>query len=290
MRHWFLPFSVALLLAAPAAAQNQTEQEGEQEVVVTGVRDMDEQLRGFVDALTDTPGGGQLSRFENEICPTVVGVPPAQKQTIVHRMKKVADAVGIAVGGPKCTPNVLLVVTGDKAAFIEALQKKYSYYFGDMSNAEIRRLARAPGPAAAWHVQGPKRTADGVELQENRDGVAVNRTTRVGSRVSAAARPQFAAAAVVVEEKALDGLTTIQLADYAAMRAYSRTDPAKLPGAAPTILKVLETPMGEEVPITMTEWDIGFLRSLYAAPKNISAAAQRSQIGRGLKDELKKAE
>jgi hypothetical protein len=141
-----------------------------------------------------------------------------------------------------------------------------------------------------WHVQGPKIDADGEELVENDDGVAVNRTTRNPSRITAAARPQFAAAAVVVESKALDGLTTIQLADYAAMRAFARTDPSKLPGAAPTILKVLETPMGEEVPITLTEWDVAFLKSLYNAQPNVTAAAQRSSIRKGLQNELKKSE
>ena len=37
---------------------------------------------------------------------------------------------------------------------------------------------------------------------------------------------------VVVQASALDGLTTTQLADYAAMRAFVRTDPAKLRSAA----------------------------------------------------------
>jgi hypothetical protein len=283
-------FAAALAAAAPAAAQDQPPPDTAPEIVVTGTRDMDRQLSDFVGALTQTPDGGLLSRFERAICPTAVGVSPTQKEAIVRRMKKVAQAAGLIVGGADCTPNVLLVVTSDKAAFIDALSKRHRYYFGGMSNAEVRRLARGPGPAAAWHVDGPARTADGVELQPDGDGVVINRTLRAGSRMTDAARPQFAAAAVVVEMKALDGLTTIQLADYAAMRAFSRTDPARLAGSEPTILNVLEAPMGAEVPITMTQWDIGFLRSLYAAPMNISASAQRSRISRGLQEELEKPE
>ncbi|HEY0148178.1 MAG TPA: hypothetical protein VGB70_04170 [Allosphingosinicella sp.] len=290
MRHRLPLILLALALGAPAAAQEKPDQDDQAEIVVTGSRDVETQMRDFVGALTDTQGGELLSRFEREICPTAVGVSPAQKQAVIARMKVIAEAAGIAVGNARCTPNVLLVVTGDKAAFLDALAKKHPYYFGEMSPAEIRRLAREPGPASAWHIAGPKRTADGVELYENKDGVAVNRTTRSGSRLTAGSRPQFAAAAVVVEAKALDGLTTTQLADYAAMRAYSRTDPSKIPAAAPTILKVLETPMGEEVPITLTEWDLQFLRSLYTAPKNISAAAQRSQIRKGMKEGLEKGE
>jgi hypothetical protein len=44
--------------------------------------------------------------------------------------------------------------------------------------------------------------------------------------------------------------------------------------------------MGTEVPITMTPWDLAFLKSLYAAPANISGAAQRTQIRERLKEEL----
>jgi hypothetical protein len=159
-----------------------------------------------------------------------------------------------------------------------------------LSPKDVRKLARAPGPAAVWHVQGPKVSAEGVELSDGGDEVYIHRTTRSESRITAAARPQFAAAAVVVEARSLAGLTTIQLADYAAMRALSKGDPSKLPGTAPTILNVLETPMGEEVPITMTPWDLAFLRSLYSAQPNLAPGAQRSAIARGVREQLEKGE
>jgi hypothetical protein len=289
MRYWLLGswFAASLGLAAPAAAQTPSQQQDSAEIVVTGNRDTDQQVRDFVGALAQAPLGGQLSRFESAICPIAVGVSPAQKDVITRRMKAIAKAAGIAVGGADCTPNVLLVVTSDKKAFIEALWKKHNYYFGEeMSGREVRRLAQEPSPAAAWQVAGPPVTADGHTMEQSGGNPAVNRTTRLSSRITSGARPQFAAAAVVVETKALEGLTTTQLADYAAMRAFTRTDPSKLAGSAPTILNVLDAPMGTEVPITMTPWDLAFLKSLYAAPANLSAAAQRSQIGKGMKKEL----
>lgn len=285
-----LALGAALALSAGVAlAQTTPPADTGPEIVVTGNPDLDGQVRDFVGALTVAPSG-QLSRFERAICPAAVGVAPGQKEAVTARIRRVAQAANIAVAKGKCTPNVLLVVTDDKAVFLEAMLKKHPDYFGDMSPKEVRKLARAPGPAAAWHVQGPKVSADGVELSEGGRDPYINRTTRVDSRITSAARPQFAAAAVVVEAKALDGLTTLQLADYAAMRAFSRGDPSKRPGTAPTILKVLETPMGEEVPITMTPWDLAFLRSLYSAPANLAAAAQRSDIARGVTKQLDKGE
>lgn len=260
MRRWIVGslFSVALVLLPPAAAQEARQAEDDRDIVVTGIADVERQLTDFVGALTQVPNGGQLSRFETAVCPTVVGIPPAQKDAVVARIRVVAKAAGLAVGGRSCVPNVLLVVTADKRTFLEALRAKHGYYFGEMSRSDIRRLIAEPGPAAAWQVEGPPLNADGQEMATN-NGVAVNRTTRPDSRLSAGARPQFAAAAVVVESKALEGLTTTQLADYAAMRAFTRADPSKLPASAPTILTILEAPMDSEVPITMTTWALPFL-------------------------------
>lgn len=101
------------------------------------------------------------------------------------------------------------------------------------------------------------------------------------------AREAFDASALVVETGALTGLTTIQLADYAAMRLFAKLDPQRLNGrVANTILKVLDAPMGSEVPITMTRWDLGFLRGLYASQPNRFAGAQRWEIAERLSEHL----
>ena len=282
----------ALLAAAPAVAQEPPRQGEGSEIVVTAT-DVEVQIRDFVDALTQAPPRGQLSRFERRVCPAAIGIPAGQKQAVVSRIRRVAEAAGLKVGGPRCVPNVLLMVTSDKRAFLEALRRKHDYYFGDLTPSQVRRLVREPGPATAWQLQGPPRDSDGVEQSQggeaNLPGAEyyVNRSTRLASRVTPAARPHFQAAAVVVEARALEGLTTIQLADYAAMRAFARTDPARLPAGAPaTILKVLEAPMGSEVPVTLTDWDLGFLRALYSSSDNLYAAAQRTEMRRRMAEEL----
>ncbi|HEX8124927.1 MAG TPA: hypothetical protein VF548_05030 [Allosphingosinicella sp.] len=281
------------LAAAPAAAQDSPQPSDAADILVTG-QNVDDQIKDFVGALTQAPPRGQLSRFETKVCPTAFGLQPGQRDAVLARMRVVAKAAGLDVGKPGCIPNILLIVTPNKRAFIEALDRKYDFYFGEMSNGDVRRLARSPGPAAVWQVQGPELTGDGDEASHSGDGAlpgadyAVNRTTRPQSRVSASGRPQFQAAAVVIEQGALDGLTTIQLADYAAMRAFARTDPAKLPASSPaTILKVLETPMGSPVPLTLTKWDLSFLKGLYAATGNLYATSQRSEIKERIERDLK---
>jgi hypothetical protein len=289
MRLLSLALIVSAASLAPAAsdAQTPTPAEAGPEIVITGTRDMEGEVRSFVGALTEATEG-QLARFESAICPAAVGLSPRQALAVAARIRRVAEAAGMDVGKASCRPNVLLIVSADKRVFIEALLKRHPEYFGELSSRAVRRLARAPGPAAAWHLEGPKLDADGMELVEGSDGAAFNRTTNPASRITEVARPQFGAAAVVMEQKALNGLTVVQLGDYAAMRAFARSDPSKLPGTAPTILRALDTPMGEEVPLTLTTWDLAFLRSLTAAPNNLPAALQRSSIRRGVAKQLDK--
>ncbi|MFL6856737.1 MAG: hypothetical protein ACJ8EB_02385 [Allosphingosinicella sp.] len=272
----------ALIAAAPAAAQQAAPPSDQSEIVVTGTKDMERQVRDFVGALTAAPTHGQLSRFESKVCPAALGLSGSQKRAVEDRMRRVAAAAGLPVGRPGCVVNILVFVTSDKRAFLETLNRKYSKYFGELSNAAVHRLAHAPGGAAAWQLQGPPISASGVELGQTGDPGAeyyVNRTITASSHITPPVRPQFDGAAVVVETGALVGLTTTQLADYAAMRTFAKTDPARLPAEGPpTILKVLDAPIGTAVPPTLTEWDLGFLRALYASSNKVYAASQRSEM------------
>ncbi len=220
------------------------EEPSSSEIIVQAINP-DRQIRDFVEALTDAPIGGQLSRFSWAVCPAATGLPHAQNEAVRDRMRRVARAAAIPVAGEGCRPNVLLIAVPDKKALIEGLYKTYPAYFSGLSRDKVRGLASGPGPAAAWHVEG-KLSADGELVpREGVGGPHRYEGTRDPSRLSSATRPHFITAAVVVEHKALTGLTTTQLADYAAMRAFARTDPERLEKAtAPSILTVLEAPMG----------------------------------------------
>jgi hypothetical protein len=176
------------------------------------------------------------------------------------------------------------MVTRDKQALIEALAGRYPHFFDEQENS-ARRVARQPGPASAWHAEIMVNA--GGQALPMRGGFYVNQTGLVGGRIKVPARSVFIAAAVVVERRALEGLSAIQLADYALMRALARTEPDRLTAASPpSILSVLEAPMGSEIPLTLTRWDLGFLRGLNAAAPNLRTPQQRSEIRRRVAAEL----
>ena len=269
----------AALLAAPAAAQTDAP------IVVIGQRDIERQIESFVGALTPAPPRGQIARFETAVCPGAFGLAETQRAAVRDRVRLVAESIGLDVAAPDCKPNLLIVVTADKTAFIKGLSKDHHYMFGNRTPTEVRQIIAQPGPAAAWQVQQMV-NADGRPIP-NEGEFAVNRTIRSPSRITAAARPTFLAAVVIVESKALEGLTTTQLADYAAMRALVRINPAKVDAAVPaTILRILDASPDSEVPVTLTQWDFSFLKGLYSSPDNLYAPSQRSEIERTMEQEL----
>jgi hypothetical protein len=278
-------------LGSGAQAQQQPQPDAPQAIVVQGVRDRNREVERFVDALTEAPIGGQLTRFESSVCPAAVGLSPRQNEAIVQRMRRVAAAAGLRVGRTGCGPNALLIVVNDKNQFVDALYRKHPVYFLD-SSGKPRRPRPTMGPATAWHVQGlldsngmtaAKAVVDGIP----RDHYEVS--SMDASRLLPPSVPQFAAGVVVVEVKALAGITTTQLADYAAMRIYARTDPDRLgASSATTILKLLDTPMGAAVPITLTSWDLAFLKALYSSSSRQFANRQRSEIRADMRSNLEK--
>lgn len=267
------------LLATPAAAQDDAP------IVVIGQRDIEQQIDSFVGALTPASPRGQIARFETTVCPGAFGMDDAERSAVQDRVRAVAKGVGLDVAAADCKPNLVVIVTADKAAFLKALGKDHGYMFGDRTPTQVRKILAQPGPATAWQIQ-TMANADGRVILNEGD-MPINRTTRNPSRITAAARPAFMAAVVVVEGKALEGLSTTQLADYAAMRALARIEPARIDAGAPaTILRILDAAPDSEVPVTLTQWDFSFLKGLYSSPNNLYAPSQRTEIGRVMEQEL----
>lgn len=278
--------SIALIGTGPPTTQRAEDPS----IIVTGHRNPEQDRKEFVRALTSLQFGGRIARFEQAVCPAALGLPHGQAAALVHRIRTVAQAVGVSIAGEKCHPNVVVIVPDNKQFFLQDLVKRHSEYFGSLSTEQVRTLLRSPGPAASWQLEGPPISARGTELRfDDATGLYTNTTTEPASRINSGARPQFDGAVVVVERTALDGLTVTQLADYAAMRAFTATDPARLQGTTtPTILKVLEASADSQVPPSLTSWDLGLLRGLYTAPRNLETGSQRSAIRRAMEKEVER--
>ena len=283
--------SLSLLLAASAApATNDT-------ITVEGSRDRDRKISRFIHELTPAPVGGQLSRFEAPVCPAVAGLLDEQEQFIADRLRKIAAAAGLRVDRADCEPNIVVIVARDKRNLIEQMaQHRPEYFPAQWGRSRIRNLLNDPSPVAAWQFEG-QFWADGRSISSKNDGTEIvdlsemQRTIEPLTRLRPSARKAFTTSVIVIQKDALSGLTTTQLADYAAMRAFVRTDPSRLRSAgADTILGIIDAPMGTPVPLTMTRWDLSFLKAFYASGKNSYANYQRSEMRRLMRRELDREE
>jgi len=71
------------------------------------------------------------------------------------------------------------------------------------------------------------------------------------------------------------------------MRFFAGAAPRKLArSAAPTILKIIDAPPDAPVPVTLTEWDLSFLKGLYASTANAYSGSQRSEIKKAMARDL----
>lgn len=273
-----LGFSIAS--GAQAEPKSDPQVTDQSTIVVTGERPSRDAINNFVRSLTPVASNAQISRLERSVCPVTFGLPEVQAAAVARRMRLVARSVGLSTAKEGCTPNVLVIATFDKRALLELVRKERPDYLATLSREQVADLERAPGPALAWQLADSEVNADGTEMPwDPKTGWVINSTVVHASRLTVTARPRFYAAIVVVERHSLEGLTTTQLADYAAMRAYTGADPARLgSSSAPTILHVLDAPMGTAVPVTMTSWDFGFLHGFYASRRDVRTASQRSSI------------
>ena len=276
-----LAWATASIGAAPPSPP------AEEEIVVQGSRPSKAQVRDFVRALTDVPAYGQISRFHAPVCPVAMGLAPTQNGAIAERMRRVAAAARIPVAPAKCTANAFVIVAPDKAAAITELNRRFPAYFSQMSEHQLRKLTEAPEPAAAWQVKGLL-TSDGqAAAKATASDAYIVKSVGTQSRIKSASKPTFTASVVVIDIKSAAGLTVTQLADYAAMRTFADIAPERVTGTGvPSILEVLGQPEDRPLPVTLTYWDLGFLKSLYATDNAYFAGYQRGDMEQVLGKEV----
>ena len=275
------------LMAMPTEAQDEPPPKPASEIVVVGERERNEQaeqIKEFVRALSTEDWNSPLTRFEN-ICPGVIGLPAARNLEIVARIRAVATAANIEVAKEGCRPNLRVVVIPDKEEMLNLLRNKHPILFRDYDRRPVQ-LVREDGPVTAWHVR-EKLDRSGNTLERSRDGKTWVYFDGASSRVLAAYRPVAMGAMILIEQRGLIGLTTMQIADYAAMRALTTIQPDRLARSnAPTILRVMSSKVGDDIPLSLTRWDLAFLKGAYSVPPYSYSSAQRSRIRRAIKKDL----
>jgi len=294
VRAW-IAGAIAAVAAHAAVAQNQgsaaPSAAAEPDIVVVGDKGQKRQVRTFVDALSVPARASQIGRLEDGICPRSFGLSERDNAMFARRMRRIAKAAGIPLADEECSANIVLFVVPDKKAAIAHWRVSRPDFFDGLLPREIKAVADQEGPVAAWQIvrlKGEGRRA----IAEDRSGANAHyvldhvQPGRIGTRIQA----EFQASFLIIEAAALGEATLVQVADYAAMRTFAKTDPdAAAAQATPTILSLFEPGREAHAPLSVTQWDLSFLKALYESRPAYRAADQERAIARSLREHMEHA-
>lgn len=282
----------ASIPAPPVYAQsNDTRTPAESEddtIVILGKssKQRDRAITAFVKGLTVMSQGDPTARFEPDIyCPAVFGMSDARNREIADRMRTVAAAAGIKPAPPGCVASAFVFFVEDKKRFLKAFAKQQPIFFYGMTGEPHEEA----GPAVAWSLTqdfDPQRKPLGYRIASP----PIVSSVAGGSRLLSMITRAVAASVVVVERRALFGLTARQVADYAVMRSIIDRTPSGFDTIKPiSILGVLDAPVGSSTPLSLTTWDLGYLKGRYTGDPRTYSYQQSGDIRASIKRDLEKA-
>lgn len=278
----------ALLTCSPVLAQS----EGDESILVEGRRIQPEAV---VRETLDGAGVLPLGRFEEKVCPGVVGLAAEQATRMADMLRANILAFGGEVDKPGCTANATVIFTPNPADFVTRLAVKSPGYFS-FSPAGLKQFTATPRPVLSWHVI-EMRDRDGNELGNSRElGMAKARildtnaaagapmNARVlrntgASHLATSSRADMLFGFAVIDAAKIQGKSMQQLADLATLHLLLeiRQDAPSNPGS---ILSLFDArPAGVSAPAGFSTMDRAMIDGLYRPKENNRTPSQQfSQI------------
>ena len=267
--------------SAPADAQTTTELA---DIVVQGRR-IDDQVRGFIDEIAAAPIGRGPARWRDNICVGVANLRGEAAQYLADRVSEVALDIGLEPGEPGCRPNILIIGTDDGAALARGLvaARRNVFWPGgsgmSRSWAALEAFQANDHPVRWWHISLPTDSQTGklaVRLP-GEEAPYIFKTT--SGRLRTTIRNDLGRVVIIVDLAKAEGLDLRQIADYAAMVAFSQVDPDADTGTYDSILNLFHQPATTP---NLTSWDMAYLKALYSAELNQSLATHQAGEIQGL--------
>jgi hypothetical protein len=266
-------------------------------------RSLERRLRAFIAAATPRDYADSLVRWNEPICPVVVGPPPRQTKRILAHLLRIAAAAGVSIKQKPCQANLFVVATPYPRRLLAAWGKRDPLLFAGASRRSVAAFLDAPRPVRVWYntitAPPPPGALNPEQYSENPTptsppggsaGATAGATAAAGVTAAVDAAQDysllnfeevqgFTSVIVVVDTTRAAGFNLDQLSDYIAMVGLSQINPASDYGGAPTILSMLAPSANgaaTPAPTSMTDWDLDYLQALYAT-RQVSRE-QRSEI------------
>lgn len=290
--------ALAALTVAAGSASAQTEppvpaDQGDaatSENVVVSAPSLREMVREFVGEVSEAGQLDQLGRWDRTICPGVAGMRQHYAQVLIDRIAQIAFSVGLEVGEPGCSPNVLIYVTENSDMLAQelvtehgALVSRRNAHGNTRGRDALQDFANTPRTVRWWHVTRTH-SGDGFAV-----GLGESVRVREASRLRRGTREDFDRVLIIVDARRINGYRFGAVADYVAMAALAQTDPNSDTSGFETILNLFDD-QAEPRPLTVTEWDLAYLNGLYHMTRDANDdGRQRADIARRMRRQVEAA-
>ena len=264
--------SAAFLIASaayPAAAQVPGAR-ADDPIVVEGQRDTEDRpsvvtkLRRMI----DESSGDQLARFEDEICPAVIGMPADWTTILTRIIRENVVATGGKLGQAGCQVNAAVIFIDQPQELLWALNKEEPSFFMNMSPREFDQFSGPRRAAYSWHTVNTY----------TKDGVHMDKVSRFASatRLYTNVREEMESGLVVIDRRATIGKSLRQLADFATMHLMLDVN-WRTPHTDRSSILSLFHAHDEGPPLRMSSFDRNALSGFYLQRENNRTADQQRQ-------------
>jgi hypothetical protein len=270
-------FLAMLLAGADAIAQPAAPRV--EDVTVTGTKSH-QVIESFVKSLAvPTRLTGKIARWEQGICPSAHGLPPAFGKFLLQHIKEVAASVGAPVDSRRsCKSNIQIVFTKNPQALLDDVHKQAPDLLGYYDNDDQRtRAAKITRPIQAWyttqtidlrgqsHTDTPHSGGLMIQISPELPPIFVPHaiaTYASGSRLGDGLHSGFYYVLVLANPDALTDYEMGPLGDYIAMMALSQLNSLDTCQQLPSIVNMLAKDCHAKTE-ALTENDRAYLRGLY---------------------------
>ena len=278
----FLAALLAAGLTLQSAPQTENQQPTAVDDVVVSARPLDQQIRTFLDDVSVPDRNLRVARFQKSVCVGAVNLRAETAQYLVDRISQIGLDIGLEPGEPGCSPNVIVIAAADAAELAQGMVKAKPRTFNpggtgmNRTRAALERFQNTDAPIRWWHVSIPVDNHTG-QIAVRLSGEDAPYTTGSVSRLRTEIRNDISRAIIILDFDKLEGMNFTQIADFAAMVAFSQVDLDADFSGYDSILSLTSDRQFEGI----SDWDMAYLKALYSAELNqISKNQQMGEIAR----------
>jgi hypothetical protein len=249
-----------------------------EDVVVDGRR-LEALARDFIEDVAAPNRRRGLARWNTPLCVGVANLQREAAQAIIDRISDVAGSLDVRVGEPGCRANALIVAADDGAGMARGLVESGRQRF-DIGSLQMTQTSSALEAFQSddravrwWQISTPvdsetgdrairlKGDIDPATGQPSAPTIAVFAASRIHSQI----RDDMTKVIIIVDIDGVSGMPVNKLADYLTMVTLAQIDDDADTASYDTVMNLFEAPDRVD---GLTDWDMAYLRGLYAAEQN----------------------